>query len=97
MEAQPSWPMNTLLVCPHTHTHTWVWHMRVHTTLVMCAHVYTNSLYGKVTVSVCVCVYVYIIVYLIAVSSYAHQKVVRLYVSMDEIFVVDVLNPSNHL
>ena len=46
-------------------------------------------------VSECVCVFV--CVYLIAVSPDAHQKVVRLYISMDEVLVVDVLNSPNHL
>lgn len=36
-------------------------------------------------------------VYLITVSSDAHQKIVRLDISMDEVLIVDILDSANHL
>lgn len=35
--------------------------------------------------------------YLITVSPNPHEEVVWLYVSVNEVLVVDILNPSNHL
>lgn len=35
--------------------------------------------------------------YLVTVSPNPHEEVIRLDVSMNEVLVVDILNPSNHL
>lgn len=36
-------------------------------------------------------------VYLVTIFTSAHEKVVRFYVSMNEIFIVEIFNATNHL
>ena len=36
-------------------------------------------------------------IYLVAMSPNSHEKVVRLDIAMNEIFVVNVLDPTDHL